>query len=114
VFPFSARPGTEAEAMRPAVPERLRRERAQEIGALSRGLAAAYAQRWVGREVDVLLEAGRARPAERARVHGVSENYLKVDVHGIPDGEAVVGRLVRVRITAAGPVMSGRIATFTP
>jgi threonylcarbamoyladenosine tRNA methylthiotransferase MtaB len=110
VFPFSPRPGTPAAAMQPTVPERIRRDRAREVAALGTELAAAYARRWVGREVAVLLEAGRAGH----RTRGVSENYLRVDVRGVPGEEAAPGRLVRAVITDAGPTMRANFRTFEP
>ena len=120
VFPFSPRPGTAAAEMRPFVPERVRGERAREVAALGAELGAAYGRRWTGRQVDVLLEAGASRrrkagaaavsSAETAR--GVSENYLKVEVHGIPADAAVPGRIARTEITAAGTVCSGNFIRF--
>jgi len=107
VFPFSPRPGTEAAAMKPPVPERVRRERAREAAAVSADLAGAYARRWVGREVAVLLEGRAGR-----RGRGVSENYLKVDVRGIPEGEAGPGRIARARITEAGDIMGASFVDF--
>ena len=107
VFPFSPRPGTAAASMRPTVPERVRRERAREAAAVSAELAGAYARRWVGQEVAVLLE-GRASHQGR----GLSENYLKVDVREIPGGEAGPGRIVRARITEAGAVMGAGFVGF--
>jgi len=107
VFPFSPRPGTTAASMRPAVPERVRRERAREAAAVSSELAGAYVRRWVGREVAVILEGRAGR-----RGRGVSENYLKVDVREIPEGEAGPGRMVRARITEAGAVMGARFVDF--
>ena len=100
--------------MGPAVPDRLRRERAREIGRLSEELARAYEGRWVGRECEVLLEAARARRGRAGAARGVSENYLKVDVLGVPDGQAAPGRIARVRISAAGAIMSGSFLEFQP
>ena len=56
VFPFSARPGTAAWDMKPAVPERITGIRTNEIREISRKSHSAYFDRWVGRDVDVLLE----------------------------------------------------------
>jgi threonylcarbamoyladenosine tRNA methylthiotransferase MtaB len=103
VFPFSPRPGTIAAVMQPVIPERIRRERARELAALAQVFGAAYARRWVGREVEVLLE-GRSG----ARPHGVSANYLKVLVNGVPRGAAAPGSVVRAEITEAGRTCSAR------
>ena len=90
VFPFSPRPGTTAAAMKPVVPERIRSVRATTLKGLGEEMAWSYAHRWAGRVVDVLLEG---KPGTRP--HGVSENYLKTIVDGVPRAEAVSGRMVR-------------------
>ncbi|MBE3065655.1 MAG: radical SAM protein, partial [Spirochaetes bacterium] len=95
VFPFSPRPGTAAASFKPRVPERIRDERARDLGDLSHRLSAGYAQSWLGAEVDVLLEKRLG-----AAVEGTAENYLKVAVRGIPSGEVVRGRIARARISA--------------
>ena len=100
VFPFSPRPGTAAASLRPATPERVRSQRAREITALGRRLSAAYAQSWIGRDVDVLLE-GRGGPKAR----GVSGNYLKVEVARVPAAENAAGRIARARVTAEGSAL---------
>jgi threonylcarbamoyladenosine tRNA methylthiotransferase MtaB len=107
VFPFSPRPGTAAVAFTPVVPERVRRERAHRLGELSRRQGSAYAQRWLGREVAVLLE-GRGRGSCR----GVSQNYLKVDVLEAPAEGVDSGRIVRAIITEAGPPVRARFLAF--
>ena len=103
VFPFSSRPGTAAESMKPVVPERVRRERAHLLSALAEQSGASYARRWVGREVEVLLE-GR----ETSGPHGVSANYLKVSIAGVPANAAIPGTMVRAEVTAAGRICSAR------
>ena len=105
VFPFSPRPGTAAASMKPVVPERTRRERVRNLTALSQELSSSYARRWVGREVDVLLEGQSG-----TRTHGVSGNYLKVAVNGAPV-QAEPGRMVRAEITA-GKACAGRFLSF--
>jgi threonylcarbamoyladenosine tRNA methylthiotransferase MtaB len=103
VFPFSSRPGTAAASMTPVVPERIRRERAHQLSALADESGTSYAQRCVGKEVEVLLEG-----TERSRPHGVSANYLKVSVIGVPGEAAVPGTVVRAEITSAGPTCSAQ------
>lgn len=106
VFPFSPRPGTAAASMKPVVPERIRRDRAASLVALSRELSRAYSRRWVGREVDVLLEGEQGTAAR-----GVSDNYLKVSVSEAPV-EAVPGRMVRTLLTVGAPGCAGRFVGF--
>jgi threonylcarbamoyladenosine tRNA methylthiotransferase MtaB len=107
VFPFSPRPGTAAASMKPVVPERLRRERAGDLAALAGEHSASYARRWVGREVDVLLEGKTA-----ARAHGVAANYLKVFINGMPPESATPGRIVRAQITGADRPCAGQFLRF--
>jgi threonylcarbamoyladenosine tRNA methylthiotransferase MtaB len=96
VFPFSPRPGTPAATAGGQVPERVRGQRAAELGSLSRRLASEYRARWRGREVEALLEKGSA-----ARWLGVCGNYLKAWIAGVPatDGR---GSLIRAVLGAAG------------
>jgi threonylcarbamoyladenosine tRNA methylthiotransferase MtaB len=107
VFPFSPRPGTPAASMKPVVPERIRRERVTELSTTAGNLSDSYAHRWVGREVEVLLEG---RPG--ARAHGVSGNYLKVIVNGVPENAAWPGRMVRAVISSAGRTCIARFNGF--
>ena len=104
VFPFSPRPSTEAAAMEPIVPERIRRERASELSALSRQLSGAYVRRWAGREVAVLLQSRTA-----GGWRGVSENYLKVEVGMVPQDAAARGRVVQARIREPGDISRAEI-----
>lgn len=60
VFPYSERPGTPAATMPGAVPVAVRRERARELVRLADEKRAAFAARFVGREVEVLIERVRA------------------------------------------------------
>jgi threonylcarbamoyladenosine tRNA methylthiotransferase MtaB len=103
VFPFSPRPGTSAAKLRPAVAQRVRDERAAQLGSISHALREAYRQRWVGREVEVLVETGKASRAA-GEVHGVSSNYLKVTVDDVPSDVNQRGKMIRVRITRPGEV----------
>lgn len=91
VFPFSPRPGTEAETMRPMIPERISRERAGLLGTLSERQHQRYEERQTGRKLSFLLE----RPVEGADGPwwGTSENYLKAVV-SLPSGGGSKGALV--------------------
>ena len=92
VFPFSPRPDTALEKARDRVPENIRDERALILRNLSAELNRRYVGRQVGREAEVILE-GR----HTGRWHGLTGNYLKTDVSGVPD-TASVGDLFKVRI----------------
>lgn len=78
-FPFSPRPGTKAWDFRPRVPERVAGERVAELSALARAGRAAYVWRWLGKEVDAVLE-GEGEEGQQA----TTENYLKALVQGPP------------------------------
>jgi threonylcarbamoyladenosine tRNA methylthiotransferase MtaB len=107
VFPFSARPGTTAALMRPVVPERVRHDRATRLAALSRRLSASYAERWVGKDVEVVLENKAGVSA-----YGVTGNYLKVFIDGVPLVSGTIGRVVRAKVTNAGRQCRGRFLGF--
>jgi threonylcarbamoyladenosine tRNA methylthiotransferase MtaB len=107
VFPFSPRPGTAAAGFRPRVAERVRDERARELGDLSRRLSAAYAESWIGRAVVVLVEK-RAGGA----VEGTSDNYLKVRIGGMPADKESRGALARARLAVAGKVCRADFVAF--
>ena len=92
VFPFSPRPDTALEKARDRVPENIRDERALILRNLSSELNAAYVSRQVGKDAEVILEGRRL-----GKWHGLTGNYLKLDVSGAPDN-ASVGDLFKVCI----------------
>ena len=95
-FTYSARPGSEAEHFTDQVPGEVRKRRTRALKRLSGEKHRRFAQRHVGRVVDVLLEPGRRGGA--ARIGGWTDNYLRVDL-----GEGEAGTcLASVEITAAG------------
>ena len=94
VFPFSPRPDTALADARDRAPESVRDERALILRNLSAQLNRTYVERQVGREAEVILEGRRI-----GKWHGMTGNYLKVDVSGAPDS-ASVGDLFKVRITS--------------
>jgi threonylcarbamoyladenosine tRNA methylthiotransferase MtaB len=105
VFPFSPRPGTVAARLLPQVPQRVRDERGRELGNISRSLHDSYARSWLGREVDVLIEADAGSfSAGTNCAHGVSSNYLKVTVDGVPGGGNLRGTVARARLTESDNV----------
>ena len=92
VFPFSPRPDTALYRAKDRVPENIRDERALVLRNLSARLNKAYTERQVGKEAEIILEGRRT-----GRWHGLTGNYLKLDVTGVPDN-ANVGDLFKVRI----------------
>jgi threonylcarbamoyladenosine tRNA methylthiotransferase MtaB len=106
VFPFSPRPGTAAEHPADPVPERIRDERVHTLLALSEGLHRTYTERWVGRQVEVVLEKDRREEGSGWR--GLSENYLKVLVREVPPEAGRAGNLIQAVIEQPGDPCLGR------
>jgi threonylcarbamoyladenosine tRNA methylthiotransferase MtaB len=75
VFPFSARPGTDAFGMGDRVPERIAGERAAELRALAAEGLLRYGREAVGSRLDVVVEK---RDELRGEWEGLSDNYLSV------------------------------------
>ena len=93
VFPFSPRPGTAAAEMKHPVPERVAGERTDILRRLSAENYRRYAQRWVGREVEVLPEEEKA-----GILYGTSENYLKTEICDILKNKDGICRVVVERV----------------
>jgi threonylcarbamoyladenosine tRNA methylthiotransferase MtaB len=92
VFRFSARPGTPAAHMKGVVPPAEACRRAREARRLADLAAASFAQRHVGREMDVLWDADPRAGEWR----GLTGNYLSVHMRSkFPVGNSIT----RVRIT---------------
>ena len=93
-FPFSPRPGTPAESMRPHVPERVKTER---VGWLTRRAVEgkiAYIKSWEGETVSAVVERGRG---QGDKIHVVTENFLHAEC-APPEGGLRPGGIVDVRI----------------
>ncbi len=96
VFPFSAREGTEAWAMRPRVPTDVVRERVRILREMSQAINFAFRQSFVGRQVPGITLA-KEEGAGDAVV--LTENYFSTRVAGPVEPN----RLVSVRIIEALP-----------
>lgn len=103
-FPFSPRPGTEAFAMRPMVPNAEARARVMRLEAFSRERKGGYITRHLGAELSAVTEtvrraASRAAAGEKSVVHAVTENFLHCQIV-LPEGASAPrpGSAVRVRI----------------
>ena len=90
------------------MPERIRDERAHDLLDLSAPLHRIYTERWVGRQVEVVLEKDRTAAGDGWR--GLSENYLKVLVRGVPAETGRAGNVVQAVIEQAGDPCLGRFA----
>ena len=80
IFPFSPRPGTEAEKMRPRVPAKTIRDRKKHIEAVALEGALRLKERFLGCILEVLLEDKSYQDpvTRKAMPGGFSENYLQV------------------------------------
>jgi tRNA-2-methylthio-N6-dimethylallyladenosine synthase len=103
-FIFSPRRETEAAGMGDQVPHPVKRERMERLVALVQRHASARAKRFVGREMEVLVE-GPSR-TDPARLRGRTRHNKTVNF----DGVANPGDLVPVEITSATSTTLGGVA----
>jgi threonylcarbamoyladenosine tRNA methylthiotransferase MtaB len=95
VFSYSARPGTPAAKYPDQVHPAAKKERSQRLRQLGQAKKKAFAARFLGRELAILLEGKRDKA--RQLLSGLTENYIRVHVAA---PEAFVNRLVPVRLAA--------------
>ena len=95
-FTYSTRPGSEAEHFTGQVPAEVRKRRTRALKRLSADKQRRFAERHVGRVVDVLIEPSRR--GGTARIGGWTDNYLRVD---LGEGRADA-RMEPVAITGLG------------
>ena len=96
-FEYSERPDTPALklALRDNVPSAIKAERLQAVQSLQREISTRRLGRWVGRQVEVLVEGDSAR--QPGQLCGRTTGNEMVNFAGPP---SLVGQLVPVRITA--------------
>lgn len=92
VFPFSARENTPAWYMKDKVSPAVKQERVRRLIALSDELNKAYYDRFVGQELEVILEE---RNKATGLLSGFTSNYLKLSAD-YPD--EYIGRVVTVKV----------------
>jgi threonylcarbamoyladenosine tRNA methylthiotransferase MtaB len=102
-FPYSPRPGTEAFSWKDRAGEREAGERVAALTRMAVNGRAAYAGRWMGRNVEACVEgAGETGPLGDKKnpryLAGLSDNYLKVLIR-FPERAALSpGRALRCRL----------------
>jgi len=104
IFKYSPRPGTEAASWVDDVPRAVKEARNHELLALQEAISRGKLARWVGREVEVLIE-------ERNR-RGQLAGHTRGNVNVVCDGpDAAIGELTRVRIARVTPttLIGGRV-----
>jgi threonylcarbamoyladenosine tRNA methylthiotransferase MtaB len=80
VFPYSRRRGTDACGFPHQVDPRTKKERCEAVRSLGRRKRAAFQKRFVGRELEVLVEGKRDKRTGKLR--GYSRNYMPVLIEG--------------------------------
>ena len=94
VFPYSRRRGTEAYGFPNQVDPQTKKRRCEALRALGRRKRAAFQERFIGQELEVLVEGKRDRLT--GLLKGYSRNYIPVLIEG---KDHLVNREVRVLAT---------------
>ncbi|SHI43454.1 threonylcarbamoyladenosine tRNA methylthiotransferase MtaB [Malonomonas rubra DSM 5091] len=76
VFPYSRRPGTPAAKMKDQLPGNIIKERAAELRQIGEDKLKEYAEQFVDKELQVVIEGGKDKGFKK----GLSQNYLQVRV----------------------------------
>lgn len=98
MFKYSARPNTHAAKVKETVPDQVKTERLMQLQALQAEIQKQRFQRYIGREVDVLVEGTAARGQGQLTGHTPCNKV----VNFIAPTE-LIGKLTRVRVMAATP-----------
>jgi len=85
IFPFSPRPGTEAEKLKDRVKDKVKRERVQKLHLLEKELRHQYWQQFLGKEMPVVVVESRRSGFYK----GITSNYIPVVFSG--EGKSVGG-----------------------
>ncbi|MEO7715505.1 MAG: 30S ribosomal protein S12 methylthiotransferase RimO [Capsulimonas sp.] len=100
VFTFSSEEGTPAHEMADPVPDAVMRRRKDTLMAIQQPISRERNDRWVGRDLDVLIESRRGEAAVGRSFRDAPEIDGEVLVTGT---DAAPGTVVRARITEALP-----------
>jgi len=92
VFPYSRRPGTPAANMDNQVPGDVSKFRAEVLRGLAAEKLKHYAQGFIGREMEVIVESS----TKNGQLKGISSNYLDVR---FPGSLQLAGQCVKVKLT---------------
>ena len=90
VFPYSPRPGTEAAKMPQAVPDKVRKQRSQQMLALAGESAQSFHKEYLGRTLEVLWEQHKG-----GIWSGLTGNYIKVYTRS---NEDLTNQLIPVKL----------------
>ena len=108
VFTYSERPNTTAIEMANVVPQRERSKRSKMLRSLSEKKRRYFYDQFTGKIMDVLFE----KDIEGGKVHGFTENYIRVAVDYSPD---YINKIITVKLTEVGAngIMYGELAEST-
>ena len=110
VFPYSKRTGTPAATMEQQVDEDVKHARVEKLIALSNQKAQLYAEKFLGKMVEVIPETAFVSTDGTRQVEGHAGNYLKVVFPGESD---LIGKVVQVEIVEAGyPFCKGKRVAY--
>ena len=101
IFKYSRRSGTKAAVMPDQVSEQVKAERSAVMIGLGERKRAAYEKRYVGREVEVLVEEDAVMDGRCVQV-GHTKEYIKV---ALESNEDLKNRIVKVRIENDSQIM---------
>ncbi len=105
VFTYSARPGTAAARMPDQVSGQVRKERNHILRFISEYKRAAFAQKMVGKQLEVVIE--QSPEASGDTLKAITDNYLRAEVIGSPE---LVGSVAIMQVTeAAGATLHGEL-----
>lgn len=96
VFTYSARPGTAAARLPNQVPMQVRKQRNAQIRAVLAESGRRYRQQFAGAALEVLWESTDAYGPDGWRLHGLTDNYLRVTATA---PERLWNQLSRVQVT---------------
>ena len=105
VFPYSARPGTEAAVLPAHVPHPEKKARANAMLQVADASARRFQQRFLGRRLDVLWESHQTRSGHRrgdGHWQGMTDNYIRVLTRSSVDLSNTITRTRLVRWTDDG------------
>lgn len=107
VFPYSARPGTQAARLRPVAGSQVVQARARDLRSLGLQKKLSFYQSQIGKSAEVLVENEVA--GETGWISGLTENYLRV--HVINQKNAA-NHILRIRLRKTkGQVLLGEVIT---
>ena len=92
VFPFSAREGTKAYEMKNQIDPETKAKRVDTLLKLSDELYASYYQKFIGKELEVILEE---RNRFTHKLSGFTSNYLKLSID-LPD--SYIGKIQKIKV----------------